>query len=249
MPALPPTPLPRTSRRIATRGRAGLEERIYRSIADAITDRRLPPGTRLVEERLAEVFGVSRERVRKVLLLLGEGRMVTQVPNAGAFVARPSAAEAREVFEARRVVEAAIVGKLAGGERPLPARLSARLREHLEREAAADAAGDQTLRIRLSGDFHRLLAEAAGNSVLAGLLSGLIVRSSLAIAAFERQTPHHCAPDDHRRLLEVLETGTPAEAVALMLHHLEAVEAQLDFGNETTPTVDLRAVFADAARP
>lgn len=230
------------ARPTARRGR-GIEERLYRSIAEAITDRRLPPGTKLVEERLADVFGVSRERVRKVLLRLAQGRMVTQVPNAGTFVAKPTAREAREVFEARRVVETAIVEKLEAMPHPLPAKLTARLRDHLAREKAAEAAGDRTARIRLSGDFHRLLAEAAGNAVLTDILSGLIGRSSLAIAAFERHAPHNCTVEDHGTLVDALEHGTPGEAVDLMVRHLAAVEGQLEFDDAPAPAIDLRAVF------
>ena len=43
------------------------EATIYDKIHRAIAERRLLPGSRLVEDQLAEVFGVSRMRIRWVL--------------------------------------------------------------------------------------------------------------------------------------------------------------------------------------
>ncbi len=243
-----------TSPRRPARGRGGAEARIFRSIGDAIADRRLPPGTKLAEESLAQAFGVSRERVRKVLLLLAQRGVVTLIPNRGAFVAKPTPREAREVFEARRVIERAVMETLERRARPLPADMLARLNEHRGREEAAEAAGDRKALIRLSGQFHLLLAEFAGNATLAGILAGLIDRSGLAIAAFERRSAHTCSAEDHRRLIDALAgagegagTGTEKEATALMLAHLDAVERQLDLEPRPEPLVDLKAIFSEEA--
>ncbi|WP_247896537.1 GntR family transcriptional regulator [Azospirillum argentinense] len=230
--------------RRAVRGRGeGAEARIVRSIGEAIADRRLPPGTKLAEESLAEVFGVSRERVRKVLLLLAQRRVVTLIPNRGAFVAKPTAREAREVFEARRVIERAVVEALERD--PLPDEMSAKLRAHLAREEEADRAGDRMALIRLSGQFHQLLADFAGNATLAGILADLIDRSSLAIAAFERRSSHSCSATEHRRFVEALESGPPGAAMRLMMEHLDEVERQLDLDARSDGAVDLKSVFAD----
>lgn len=232
--------------RRVVRGRGeGAEARIVRSIGEAIADRRLPPGTKLAEESLAEVFGVSRERVRKVLLLLAQRRVVTLIPNRGAFVAKPTAREAREVFEARRVIERAVVETLERTPRPLPDEMAAKLRAHLAREEEADRAGDRMALIRLSGQFHQLLADFAGNATLAGILADLIDRSSLAIAAFERRSSHSCSATEHRRFVEALESGPPGAAMRLMMEHLDEVERQLDLDARSDGAVDLKSVFAD----
>ncbi|PWC39446.1 GntR family transcriptional regulator [Azospirillum sp. TSO35-2] len=231
--------------RRAPRSRSSAETRIVRSIGEAIADRRLPPGTKLTEESLAEIFGVSRERVRKVLLLLAQRRVVTLIPNRGAFVAKPTAREAREVFEARRVIERSIMERLEGMPRPLPAEMLARLRDHETLEDAAEQAADRKAMIRLSGQFHLLLAEFAGNATLAGILADLIDRSGLAIAAFERQSSHTCSAEDHRRLIAALAGNAPGEAAALMIAHLDAVERQLDLDTKPETRIDLKAIFAD----
>jgi DNA-binding FadR family transcriptional regulator len=60
---------------------------IYDRIRDAISDRRLRPGTRLKEEQLSGIFGVSRARVRQALTALEHDGLVTILPNRGAIVA------------------------------------------------------------------------------------------------------------------------------------------------------------------
>ena len=77
-------------------------EETYERIWSAIMDHSLPPETRLVEQRLCEIFGLGRTRLRQVLQRLAHERVVTLMPNRGAMVARPSVREAREVFAARR---------------------------------------------------------------------------------------------------------------------------------------------------
>eukprot|EP01031_Cornospumella_fuschlensis_P003229 gene3229-4017_t len=74
-----------------------------------ILDHRLPPGTKLIEEKLATAFGVSRTRIRPVLVRLANEQIVTLTPNRGATVAQPTEKEAREVFEVRRMIEPTLI--------------------------------------------------------------------------------------------------------------------------------------------
>src|SRR5512132_506003 len=85
------------------------EEGIFARIYDAVLDHRLQPGTKLKEVALADAFGVNRAVVRKVLARLSYNRLVALRPNRGAIVASPTIDESRDLFSARRVVEAAIV--------------------------------------------------------------------------------------------------------------------------------------------
>src|SRR6266540_4025655 len=85
------------------------EDEIFARIYDAVLDHRLQPGTKLKEVALAEAFGVNRAVVRKVLARLSYNRLVALRPNRGAVVASPTIEESRDLFAARRVVEAGIV--------------------------------------------------------------------------------------------------------------------------------------------
>ena len=220
------------------RGRA--DERIYRDIADAIVDHRIPPGTSLPEDTLAGAFGVSRTVVRKALLRLGHERLVELRPNRGAMVARPSVEEARAVFEARRVVEAAIIDAAVARA---PAAALAGLHAHLALERAAEQDGDRHTLIRLSGDFHRALAAAAGNDVLSVFVAELVSRSSLILALYQRRTSPPCSHLEHADVLEAVARRDAATARTRMAEHLGHVEMHLDLGDNAV-AVDLHALFA-----
>ena len=105
----------------ARSGRAA-EERVFNAVLDAILDHRLAPGARLGERELSELLGASRGAVRAALARLGHSLLVELRPNRGAVIANPTAAETRDLFEARRVIESAVVQR-RGGEIEVEARL------------------------------------------------------------------------------------------------------------------------------
>lgn len=215
---------------------------IHAKIEAAILEHRLPPGTKLAEERLAEIFAVSRARVREVLARLAHERLVELVPQRGAFVARPSADEARDVFEARRLIEPAVLARLA---RTLTPAALARLRSHLALEDAARRAGDRRAIVRLSGRFHVLLAELAGNGPYERAMRELAARTCLAIFLYDAPTAACCDADEHARIVDAVARGDAAGASERLLRHLAQVERGLDL--EAPAEVDLRSVFAPAA--
>jgi DNA-binding GntR family transcriptional regulator len=89
---------------------ADLEDKenfIWQSLMTAIVEHQLPPGSKLPEEALAEVFGVSRTGIRKVLTRLATVQMVTMTPRRGAFVAKPDIDESKAIFSTRKMIECA----------------------------------------------------------------------------------------------------------------------------------------------
>src|ERR1700728_3165011 len=116
-------------------GRDGIDTaQVHERIWSAIVDHSLPPETRLVESELCEIFGVGRTRVRQVLQRLAHERVVTLMRNRGAMVAKPNVREAREVFAARRVIEAHIVETFI---KSATRKDMNRLHDHLAREHEA----------------------------------------------------------------------------------------------------------------
>jgi len=204
-------------------------------------EQRLPPGTKLGEETLSSLFGVSRARIRRVLLRLGHDGSVDLLPNRGAYVAQPSPREAREVFTARRVIEAYIVPQVAEHLNPHHRRSLERL---IARERLAHERGDRNAAIRLSGEFHLRLAEIAANEVLARFLRELVSRTSLIIALYGGPGLLYCAYDDHQALLTEIAAGHVRKAVDMMSRHLERIQARLDLDRLPGQSIDLREVFS-----
>ncbi|HET7410467.1 MAG TPA: GntR family transcriptional regulator [Paracoccaceae bacterium] len=217
-------------------GEAEIIERIY----DAVMERRLPPGTKLSEAALCQAFGVRRSRIRRSLLLLASRNIVDLHANRGAFVSRPTAAEARHVFEARRTVETA-VARLAA-ERAEPGDL-AKLAAHLGAEERAISDRDRRRSIRLSGEFHVLVAEAARNQVLHDVVRDLVARSSLIIAMYG-SSADTCRTGEHGELLNALRDGDPQAAAGITADHLLSIEAQLAMGEARGDGIDLVQLFS-----
>jgi len=185
---------------------------------------RLRPGERLGEQVLAEQFGVSRTVVRQALRRLAEAQVVDIVPNKGATVAAPTPQETREVFVARRAIEAAIVRLVAAriGHADVE-----RLHERLAAEHVALHQGDHARWVMLAGGFHLALAQLAGNRVLQRMLTELMTRCSLIVALYEPPGEAACEHDEHQRIVELLALRDGDAAAALMERHLRALEDRL----------------------
>ena len=89
-----------------------VEERMYQDIYDAIMEHRLPPRTKLNEQTLCQIYDTARHTVRKVLSRLASEGMVDLEANRGAFIASPSHAEVRDMFELRNILEHAVLEKV-----------------------------------------------------------------------------------------------------------------------------------------
>jgi len=200
------------------------EEAVYALIARVLLSGQLTAGAQLVETRLAAVFGLSRERIRKILQRLGHERLLELVPNRGAFVASPSLTQAREIYEARRILEGGIAGRLAG--RLDDAQVKA-LTAHGLRERAAAKAGDRACSIRLSGEFHLLLSECCGSELIERQLQELVSRTAMLVAFFESDTASSCACDEHEQIVAALCDGDAAAAIRTMHTHLSLIETRL----------------------
>lgn len=219
--------------------RENAHDEIYEKIFVAILEHRLHPGTKLVEERLAEIFGVSRARVREVLARLAHEQIVDMIPQRGAYVAKPSIEQALDVFEARRLIEPAVLRRLI--ETLTPEKL-ARLRQHQELELDARRREDKRAVVRLSGEFHSLAAELAGNTALARSMRELSVMTCLMIFLYDAPTSTSCRADEHSQIIDAIARRDSARAERLMLEHLDHIESGMKL-EAATEEVDLEAVF------
>jgi DNA-binding GntR family transcriptional regulator len=222
------------------RRRPPSDEAIFDRIVAAVMEQKLAGGAKLPEAALCEAFGCSRTQIRRVLLVLAERGMVALHPNRGAFVASPSADEARDVFEARRAIERSSV--LSAATR-IDSNALSDLRANARAGALAEACGDRKESIRLSGQFHIRLAEVAGNMVLLRFLEDLVARTSLIIGLYGSRSPRSCAEPEHDALVDALARGDGPGAAAVMEHHLRRVESALDIRDVGEAPVDVRRVF------
>ncbi|WP_205951302.1 GntR family transcriptional regulator [Pantoea stewartii] len=217
------------------------DEPIYQALMNAIVEHQLPPGSKLPEEALSEVFGVSRTGIRKVLQRLAAVQMITLTPKRGAHVATPGVEEARDIFRTRSLLEC---GNLSAVLEHLQAPHLAGLTALVEQEKEAIARHDGPAAIRLSAAFHIQLQAISGNQVLTDLVTQLAQRSSLVIATWGAPWQRGCRCDDHGQLLQRLREKDLVSLSASLQHHFEHIVASLHFerGGETLP--DFSRLFA-----
>lgn len=216
------------------------EERVRRAILEAIMSRRLAPGTRLVEIPLCQAFGVNRTLLRRVLVRLASEKVIELQHNRGALVAQPSEQETRDVFQARRLIEDAIVRALDG---KVDERRLRDIRAQVAEEQAAYQKGEWARAVRLSGDFHLRLAELLGNPEMVEILRTLLARTTLMVAMYDSRSHDVCSVDEHVQILDALGNGQATQAACCMTDHLLKLEQKLK-RDETPPEVDLLALFS-----
>jgi len=215
-------------------------DRVCNAIFQAIFERRLEPNTRLVETQLAKALSSNRSNIRQALLLLEQRKLVEIVPNKGAIVAEPSEKDAAEVFAARLCIELKVLDLVC---EQLKAKDLKQLQAHLRKEKQAREKLDRHRLIDLTGRFHLLLAEIAGNQVFLDFLSHLVARSSLILEKYESKEHNNCSDEDHSELVQLIANGDREKAQVLLTKHLKTVEQSLNFTQKAQPD-DLRDVFA-----
>ena len=209
-------------------------------IIEAVLAQKLAPGARLGEQPLAMLFDCSRTIVREALMRLAARGIVTVSARRGWYVIEPSEDEAREAFEARRVIETGLIRSMKSVDKTA----IKQLKSHLTREKAALKDTDVGVRSYLLGDFHVCLAECLGNQLLADTLRDFTARTTLIAMLY--QSSHDAAQscDEHVQIVDALEQGELARAEALMSAHIGSVQAALRLHSSTDPLAQLRQALA-----
>lgn len=216
------------------------EDAIVESLREAILSRNLAPGTRLREVRLGEILGASRGTVRKALDRLSFEGLVEHEPNRGASVARPTAKEAEELFAARKCIEVAIARMAAKNLTPKAVKV---LEKHISREQAARDRRAWAKCVALSGEFHLLIAEIAGNAPLKRYLNDLVARESLIIQLFGTRQTDACTQNEHTQILEALKSGDAGLIARRIEDHIDGIAAGVDLTPRATDTRSLEEIL------
>lgn len=203
------------------------EDNIYDSIKHAVLTQRLASGSRLPELTLSKVYHVNRTVVRRALERLGVDGIVELKRNQSATVVSPGAEETRQLFAARRCIEAEVVRQTAGN-------LDATARNLLEKvvsdELRAHVEHIEDDRIHLSLRFHECLADVCPNQVLGRILKDLVLRTSVAVALYKVPGMAACyRSSDHQDISAALLSGDCDAAADAAVRHLDYLEERLNY--------------------
>ena len=195
-------------------------EEIGQTIATAILERRLVPGRRLNELELSRLLGVSRSMIRFALVGLHHDGLVTFEANRGAFVAKPTLAEANFLFEAIAAIERSAVDIILAA--PRPPSLDG-LRGAHRKQVKAHAKDNMRASEQLAIDFHRELLALTGNPLLIEAQRKLLLRYRIVTAIFKTELDYCELEDHHAELIDLLESGSAAKLRRLVDTHWRLV--------------------------
>lgn len=196
---------------------------VFDELRGRIVSGALAPGSRLVEDQLAQALGVSRNPVREALRVLEAEGLIERSPRRGAVVATVSPAEAAKVFEVRQPLES------------LAARLAARkateadvtvLREQLARMADAVTAAPDALP-RLNTEFHAEVYRIAGSSFLAEVMQTISWRMEWVFGQ-NHLVRGPGSLQEHEGIVEAIEAGDEAEAARRAEEHVLSAQRALE---------------------
>jgi DNA-binding GntR family transcriptional regulator len=144
-----------------------LVAQVYRALISEIAGGALAPGSRIVQEQLAEELGVSRQPVQQALLLLRNQGVLTDAPGRGLIVAPLDLAYVRNIYDIRAVVEG-LAFRRAGERSAEQARKLGPSFIRNGREAAASG----TIAEMIAADlrFHGFIHELARNPLIAPMM-------------------------------------------------------------------------------
>ncbi|NBB48179.1 FCD domain-containing protein [Rhizobium sp. CRIBSB] len=199
-----------------------IEETITR-IRDAILTGELPLGSKLSEQRLADMLGVSRSPVAQALAVLKTEGLVEVYPKRGSFVYMPDARTVSELCEYRTILETAALRLSL--ERQSPQLLTS-MRASVEAMEGALQAKDLQAYSRHDMAFHLAFLSHCDNRQLESAYSRSISTViGVRTHVFMSGSPHPMrSMDEHRQILAACEAGDPQAACRLLeihIHHLD----------------------------
>jgi DNA-binding GntR family transcriptional regulator len=204
--------------------RASTAELVANVLRENVIDGSLPPGTRLSEEAIGNLLGVSRNTLREAFRLLSHENLLVHELHRGVFVRRLYAADVADIYRMRRVLETAGV-RAAGTAAPEAVR---EVQHYVdEGQAAADiddwvAVGTANMR------FHRAITALLGSPRADETMARLLAELRLAFHVMgEPRTFHEPYLDHNIRIATLLAEGDYERAEQKLLAYFDAAEAQL----------------------
>lgn len=181
------------------------------------------PGTKLSEHVIAQELGVSRNTLREAFTVLAGESLVDRLPNRGVFVARPTADDVREIYNARRIIEPGAVLWGSCSEQVLT-----RLWSVIEAARTARGAGDITGMGDANQRFHGGLVSLTGSDTLVTTMDRLLARMRLVFHSMSTDPGFHGDyVDRNAELLRLLEAGERELAAQTLREYLSSAETQL----------------------
>jgi DNA-binding GntR family transcriptional regulator len=199
-----------------------LSEIAYKRIKDAILKHEIVPGQRLSHEELVLQLKISQTPIREALSRLAQEGYVTRLTNRGYRVSEMTAAEVAELFGLRHALESHCLNDAIQ-------KITAEGLSALERNIKAHRkaiAGNAALldRYLINKDFHMIIAEIAGNRVIARILDDACEKLVLKRRIEGVSQRGFMASREHSEILKAMKRKDVKQSQDLMRIHLDGIK-------------------------
>jgi DNA-binding GntR family transcriptional regulator len=204
-------------------------EVIAHSLKEMIYEAELKPGQPLIQERIAEMFQVSRVPVRDALQLLVRMGIAVNVPRRGVIVRPLSRTLLSDLFQVRKILEGAAVRMATHNATP---DYLQRLEGLVAQQADCLKTGDVKRYARLDDEFHRALYDAVGNERLVELIFAnweMIKQARSASTVVPEHGTAWIANSfrRHTHILAAMKKGGAEAACAAVFENIDSSECEI----------------------
>jgi DNA-binding GntR family transcriptional regulator len=198
--------------------RGVLSDAVKDRLLEAILDGRYPPGSRIVETRVARELGTSQAPVREALRDLEGMRLIETQPHVGARVREVTTEELGQIYPVRAALE-----EVAGREAAvrITGDTLAQLEAELNAMRAAAEQHDVYQQLVHDARFHELIVESSGNLILLEVWRSLRVEARTLISVIKSDADLRMIAEMHRPVLAALRYGDADLAGKEMRAHIE----------------------------
>jgi len=207
---------------------ASLSEKIYDVLKDRIINEELRPGERLLDDRLASSFGVSRTPVREALARLSNEGLVEIVSRSGAYVRKLTREDIEEIYEIRRVLEGLAAKKAATF---IPDREIKQLSALLEK---AKGPGKESFKAYMDFDvkLHDSILKNCHNQRLTSIMANLYTLIHVfRVRMTKNKKKAEQALKEHEAVLEAIRARDAKKAEKITMEHIERSKDSIELAN------------------
>lgn len=198
----------------------------------------LPAGSRIAELSIVEKLGFSRTPIRAALVKLEQEGLLDALPNGGYAVKTFSERDVAEAIELRGTLEG-LSARLAAerGAAPVVLNEARACLQAIDAVLSVSTLDDEAFAnyVKLNEQFHALLSELSGSSVIAKELErvcGLPFASPSGFVIVQANTPKArdmlvVAQDQHWQVLDAIDRREGSRAESLMREHSRIAQRNL----------------------
>lgn len=178
------------------------------------------PGTRLVEDRIMERYGVSRHATRAAFVALGNRGLLVHMPNRGVEVVRHTPDEVDALYDIRMVLETAAAERTT---LPVPTPVIEQMTQIADDHEQAWCDGNYRQVFALNLKFHHVQYSCCANTPLIALIEDHM-RMVQPIRAIKYDDPAHMREviAQHRQIIRAMSRANQAAYVEAVRKHLPA---------------------------